>query len=230
MDANRLDAIVYPTTRRIAPQVGGNQIGSNAGLSAQTGFPAITVPAGFTPGGFPVGVEMLGRPFAEPTLLGLAFAYEQATHRRRPPAGTPPLGATKTPRTPVALSSDTGPGSLRIDVTATGAQALPPASVPFGVVGRFSFNSQTRRLGYDLAPSGLSRDQIAGFYLHRRASRPNGGIAYILAKSPTSKVSGHVTLLEAEAADLRAGKFYVSAISRKNPRLSARANLVLPSA
>lgn len=88
MEANRLDAIVYPTVRRIAPLVGGNQAGSNAGLSAQTGFPAISVPAGFTPEGFPVGVELLGRPFAEPTLLGLAFAYEQATRHRRPPAST----------------------------------------------------------------------------------------------------------------------------------------------
>ena len=68
MDDNRLDAIVYPTARRIAPAVGGNQIGSNAGLSAQTGFPAISVPAGFTPGGFPVGIELLGRPFARADL------------------------------------------------------------------------------------------------------------------------------------------------------------------
>src|SRR5262245_33908688 len=71
MEANRLDAIAYPTARRIAPRIGSNQIGSNAGLSAQTGFPAITVPAGFTPGGFPVGIELLGRPFAEPVLIGL---------------------------------------------------------------------------------------------------------------------------------------------------------------
>lgn len=229
MDDNRLDAIVYPTARRIAPQVGGNQIGSNAGLSAQTGFPAITVPAGLTPSGFPVGVEMLGRPFAEPTLLGLAFAYEQVTNRRRPPSTTPPLGETRT-RSPVASSSDTGAGSLRIEVTATGAQSVPPSGVPFGVIVRFSFNSQTRQLGYDVALSGASRDQIAGIYLHRRANRPNGGVAYILAKSATSKISGKVTLLESEAADLKAGKFYISALSKKSPRASARANIVLPSA
>jgi amidase len=89
MEANRVDAIVYPTVRRIAPLVGGNQAGSNAGLSAQTGFPAISVPAGFTADGFPVGVELLGRPFTEPTLLGLAFAYEQATRHRRAPVSTP---------------------------------------------------------------------------------------------------------------------------------------------
>ena len=53
MDDNRLDAIAYPTTRRIAPLVGSKQTGSNAGLSAQTGFPAITVLSGYTLGGFP---------------------------------------------------------------------------------------------------------------------------------------------------------------------------------
>jgi len=93
MDQNRLDAILYPTARRIAPPIGGNQVGSNAGLSAQTGFPAISVPAGFTTGGFPVGVELLGRPFAEPTLIALAYSYEQATHHRCPPSTTPPLAS-----------------------------------------------------------------------------------------------------------------------------------------
>lgn len=91
MDQNRLDAIVYPTARRIAPLIGGNQVGSNAGLAAQTGFPAISIPAGFTQGGFPVGLELLGRAFAEPTLIALAYSYEQATGHRRPPLTTPPL-------------------------------------------------------------------------------------------------------------------------------------------
>ena len=89
MDAGRLDAIVYPTTRRIAPPLGGNQVGSNAGLSAQTGMPAITVPAGFTAEGFPVGIELLARPFGEPTLIALAYSYEQATHHRTPPPIAP---------------------------------------------------------------------------------------------------------------------------------------------
>jgi hypothetical protein len=222
MDGNRLDAIVYPTTRRIAPRVGGNQIGSNAGLSAQTGFAAISVPAGFTQGGFPVGVEMLGRAFSEPTLLGLAFAYEQATNRRVAPVTTPPLGARSRSVVQAVQPFDTGAGSVRVQLAAPGVP-----SQPFGLRVTFSFNSQTRQLGYEVVLSG-ALNQIAGVHLHRRTNRTNGGVAYVLAKSGASKISGRVTLLEAEAADFKAGKFYVSAVSRKDPRSGARADIVLP--
>lgn len=88
-----LDALVYPTAPQQAPPIGQPQPGGRScALAANTGHPALTVPAGFTPDGLPVGVELLGAPFSEPTLLGLAFDYEQATHHRRPPASTPPLG------------------------------------------------------------------------------------------------------------------------------------------
>ena len=68
--------------------------GNNRRLSPIIGFPAITVPAGFTADGLPVGLEILGRAFSEGMLLRFAYAYEQATQRRRPPATTPPLSAT----------------------------------------------------------------------------------------------------------------------------------------
>lgn len=51
----------------------------------------ITVPSGFTPDGLPAGITFFGRPYTEPTLLKLAYAYEQATHHRRPPSSTPAL-------------------------------------------------------------------------------------------------------------------------------------------
>lgn len=80
-----LDAVLYPTITREAATVGERQQGSNCSLSATSGLPAISVPAGFTEGGLPVGVELLGRPFSEGVLVGLAYSYEQATHHRRPP-------------------------------------------------------------------------------------------------------------------------------------------------
>ena len=228
MDASRLDAVAYPTVRRIAPVVGGAQAGSNAALSANSGLPAITVPAGFTAQGFPVGIELLGRSFAEPTLLSLAFDFEQATHRRRPPSTTPALtvrSAGPDGRAPRA-SADVGPGAVTTSVTATGARSVPASNVPFQALASLSFNEQTRQLGYDIRLSG-SREEVAGVYLHRRANRQNGGVAYVLAKSAAPRITGNVTLTEVEVADLKAGKFYLSAISTKSPRLSARADIAL---
>jgi amidase len=211
MESDRLDAIVYPTIRRIAPVVGGPQPGSNAALSANSGLPAITVPAGFTPAGFPVGVELIGRRFAEATLLTVAYDFERATHHRRPPA------MTRVTVEPVS-------GGVTIEVTATGARSIPASNVPFQALARFTFHEPTRRLAYEVRLTG-TRDAVAGVYLHRCASRQNGGVAYILAKTAAPQISGVVTLTEAEVADLKAGKFYVSALSRVSPRLSARADL-----
>ena len=66
--------------------------GDNRNLSPAIGFPALTVPAGFTSDGMPVGLELLGRPWTEAMLLGLAYAYEQGTVHRRAPGATPRLG------------------------------------------------------------------------------------------------------------------------------------------
>jgi amidase len=91
MDEQRVVALVYPTLRRTAAKIGEPQAGGNCAASASTGLPAITVPAGCADDGMPVGVEFLGRPFSEPDLLKLAYAFEQATHLRRPPSLTPAL-------------------------------------------------------------------------------------------------------------------------------------------
>jgi amidase len=91
MADHRLDAIAYPPIRRKAQRIGEHQSGTNCHLSANSGLPALTVPAGFTDDGMPVGIELLGRPWSEALLLRLGYAYERATKHRRPPASTPPL-------------------------------------------------------------------------------------------------------------------------------------------
>jgi amidase len=98
MADHRLDALVYPTVTEKSPMLNELQKAESITcyLSANSGLPAITVPGGFTDDGFPVGIELLGRPWTEPTLIKLAYAYEQATRHRRPPASTPPL--TSSPR------------------------------------------------------------------------------------------------------------------------------------
>jgi Asp-tRNA(Asn)/Glu-tRNA(Gln) amidotransferase A subunit family amidase len=53
--------------------------------------PAITVPAGFTKDNLPTGITFQGRPYSEGQIIKLAYAYEQATHHRKPPATVPDL-------------------------------------------------------------------------------------------------------------------------------------------
>jgi amidase len=100
MDRDHLDAIVYPTWSNPPRKVGDMQspAGDNSQvLSPQTGFPAITVPMGFTYGTLPAGLTFLGRAFSEGPLIRLAYSYEQATHHRQPPALFPPLTAQEQP-------------------------------------------------------------------------------------------------------------------------------------
>jgi len=59
---------------------------NNQVFAPSTGFPAVTVPMGYTRRDtLPAGLQFLGRAWNESTLLRLAYAYEQATHHRRPP-------------------------------------------------------------------------------------------------------------------------------------------------
>ena len=95
---NNVVALVYPHQKRLPVMIGDmNQAERNGILASLAGFPAITVPAGFsapTAGaliGVPVGIEFLGQPFSESQLLKIAYSFEQATHARKPPESTPPL-------------------------------------------------------------------------------------------------------------------------------------------
>ena len=85
MARERLDALAYPSVRRVPARLGQEQPGSNCLLSANSGLPALSMPAGFTPGGLPVGLELLGTPWSEGRLLDLAYAFEHGAAQRRPP-------------------------------------------------------------------------------------------------------------------------------------------------
>ena len=94
MDAAGVDAILYPTWSNPPRLVGDLKSpggDNNQVISPQSGLPAITVPMGFTHGTLPAGLQLLGRPFSEPTLIKLGYAYEQATQHRKPPPLFGPL-------------------------------------------------------------------------------------------------------------------------------------------
>ncbi len=97
---NNVDILAGPTEPVTAPRIGSTSVqigdatvGSTAALTQYTrafnlnGFPAMTVPCGFSHDGLPIGLQLAGKPFDEETVLRAAHAYEQATdwHNRRPP-------------------------------------------------------------------------------------------------------------------------------------------------
>jgi amidase len=94
MKVYRLDALVAPTggpAWLIDLVNGDGGTASAPGPSTVTsvaGYPHVTVPMGFVHG-LPVGLSFFGRAWSEPTLIRLAYAYEQATKHRRPPAFAP---------------------------------------------------------------------------------------------------------------------------------------------
>jgi amidase len=91
LDDQKLEAIVYLHNLYPAEYINEPHPYTKVTLSSVSGLPAIVVPAGFTSQNQPVGIEFLGRPFSEPTLLRIAYAYEQATKHRQLPATTPAL-------------------------------------------------------------------------------------------------------------------------------------------
>jgi amidase len=87
MDKHKLDAIVAPTMGPacMSDLVNGDHwLGGSTSAAAVAGYPSITVPAGFV-FGLPLGLSFFGRPWSEPTLLKIAYAFEQATKMRKPP-------------------------------------------------------------------------------------------------------------------------------------------------
>ncbi len=104
MDKYRLDALVYPfKSLPPEPHLAERVPEKDNPFSSVTGLPAVLVPAGYTKKeNGPIAVEFLGRPFAEPTLFALAYAYEQATKNRKAPPTTPALPGESFTYTPAA--------------------------------------------------------------------------------------------------------------------------------
>lgn len=78
IDNYNLDAVLFPGSR-------------GAAIGAKAGYPSIIVPAGYLSTGAPYGITLLGKAYSEPTLISLAYSYEQATKVRQAPTSTPPL-------------------------------------------------------------------------------------------------------------------------------------------
>jgi len=128
MAANNLDAIVAPTNNPawVTDPVNGDSFEgfvSSSSPSAVSGYASITVAAGFV-GPLPVGLSFIGGRWDEPTVIGLAYAFEQATHVRVPPSfiQSTSLSAARTTGRPSAAG-----GEQRTAVPGRGGRwVMPP--------------------------------------------------------------------------------------------------------
>ncbi len=209
LDEQELDALLYPTIRRTARPIGQPQPGSNCALSATSGLPAITVPAGFADDDMPVGVELLGRAWSESRLLELAYAYEQGTRHRRAPDFTPSL---LTPPAPIPLVArvQADPG-LRVDAS-------------------FVISPATRTVRYRIRGTEAIADQVLLVALHRRGpdeDAENGPVLrYLSRRAPGA--GGSIDLTGPEMHALRQGRLYVAVHTTANLAGAVRIDLEWP--
>ncbi len=191
MEDQKLDALAYPTLRRKPARIDEPQGGVTCQLSASTGFPAITMPAGFTGDGLPVGLELLGRAWDDAKLVGYAFAYEQAAHHRRAPARTPALSALR----PITWQTKASAGNAT-------------------VLAKFRLDPGTNLLSYSLTATGFAEGDLLAASVHRKGKDENGPAIAVIANHSFSNVEGALTLSDPDRAKLLAGGLYLRLAAR----------------
>ena len=195
LEANNLDALVYPTLRVKPVFVGEGQYGSMCRPSAHSGTPALSMPAGFTADGLPVGLELLARPHADGRLIALGYAWEQIANPRRPPERTP---------------------SLMSDVL---SYAFETESAQ--ISGQLQLDRPTQTLHYALEVTGTDPADSIELRLHRDGDGNIGPVIALLGGG----LQGSVPIRNEDIADLMSGNLYVVGYRRGEPSELARGQI-----
>ena len=207
LDSLKLDAIAYPTMVRKPVLAGDPQLGSTCALSAHTGLPAISMPAGFTADGLPAGLELLGRPFSDARLVAFAFAFEQGFPRRRPPTSTPALVNGRAPKS-VTFSASTGLAASAIR-------------------GRFTFDPTTSQLAYAVLAAPAMASTIQAAVIRRSDATGARVIRRVLGPAMTSG-SGQVRLAGLDLGAFRAGRMSLAVFTSDGAQPAAELPIVSP--
>ena len=211
MEEHRIDAFAYPTLRRKPALIGEAQIGTTCQLSATTGLPAISIPAGFTPDGLPTALELLGGVFAEADLLKFAYSWEQSAKPRRPPFSTPALVHSLAPP----------PVSTAVAIGAAASSGIAAAV-------KFTYDRTTGVLQYDASVIGIGFDRVLALTLQRSdAGKPGPIVAHLLMQDQT-RAAATLTLRGRNREDLVDGKLFVHLYTRHAPLGVGKAPLKLP--
>ena len=205
---DKLDAVAYPVLRRKAVQIGETQTGFTCQLSGNSGLPAISVPAGFTDDGVPVGMELLGQPYQEAELLKLAYAWEQAAKPRHSPFSTPPLVAGHAPR-PLAFTVSTPVESARDPATTVSLEYIP-------TTGKLRYSASVQRLSaYDVVAVTLQRGQ----------EQQSGSVLAHLVRAGQLSGAAELTLRTKDREALASGQLYVHLYTRQKPLGAGRVRI-----
>jgi amidase len=196
MEEQKLDALVYPTMKRKPARIGEPQGGATCQLSASTGFPAISMPAGFTGDGLPVGVELLGRPFDDAKLVSYAYAHEQTTPRRRAPARTPALG-----------------GKLKVPLV-TWQSTAHAQGANSTVSAKFTFDPATGALTYDVTAAGFAEGDVLAATIHRITKGESGPVIAVLANHGFQNIAGSETFSDPDRERMMSGRLYLRIAAR----------------
>ena len=204
LEEQRVDTLAYPTLRRKPTLIGQAQVGSNCQLSATTGLPAISMPAGFTVDGLPVGLELLGGAFTEAMLLKFAYGWEQTTTPRRAPFSTPPLVNGAAPR-PASFEIVVGGGTVKL-----------------------TYDRTTGALRYDARAVTMAGDRVLALTLQRSSGdKPGPIIAHILGPNQITG-AGVLTMRGRDRDDLVAGTLYAHFYTRQAPLGAGRTRIKIP--
>ena len=205
MNEHSLDAFVFPTVRTVPALLGEPQRGSSCSLSANTGLPSLSIQAGFTESGLPIGMEMIGRTLEDSRLVAIGFAFEQGTEHRREPWSTPPLVNKKRPG---VLSVNARPG-VPEGIVASGSSVVLNAEVVFA--------SDLGALEYALTISGVAAGDVTGVALRYPQGDGDWQILHLLSRPGALASEGTVLLSEPQRRSLNLGEMHMIVLTRQHP-------------